>query len=79
MQAVIRSQMTADEQLIAIHEVHQILVGARPRRGETDDPANWAAYDLIWAHLGPSRAEECDDPSIRQLLIDWVRYQWKVR
>ena len=78
VQAVIRSQMTADEQLIAIHEVHQILVGARPRRGETDDPANWAAYDLIWAHLGPSRAEECDDPSIRQLLIDWVRYQWKV-
>ena len=40
-----RSQMTADEQLIAIDEVHQILVGARPRRGETDDPANSAAYD----------------------------------
>ena len=22
-------------------------------------------------------AEECDDPRTRQLLIDWVRYQWK--
>ena len=78
VQAVIRSQMTDDEQAIAAHEMHQILVGARPRQGETDDPANWSAYDLIWAHLGPSRAEECDDPSTRQLLIDWVRYQWKL-
>ena len=23
------------------------------------------------------QAEECDDPRTRQLLIDWVRYQWK--
>ena len=78
VQAVIRSQLTDDEQRIARHEMHAILAGARPRQGETDDPANWAAYDLIWAHLGPSRAEECDDPGTRQLLIDWVRYQWKI-
>ncbi len=77
VQAVIRSQMTEEEQLEACHEVHEILVGARPSRGETDDPANWSRYNLIWPHLGPSRAEECDDPRTRQLLIDWVRYQWK--
>ena len=78
VQAVIQSKMTADEQRMDRHAVHQVLIGARPRRGETDDPANWAAYDLIWAHLVPSQAEECDDPRTRQLLIDWVRYQWKV-
>jgi tetratricopeptide (TPR) repeat protein/CO dehydrogenase nickel-insertion accessory protein CooC1 len=77
VQAVIRSQMTDEEQLKVSHEVHEILVGARPSRGETDDPANWSRYNLIWPHLGPSRAEECDDPRTRQLLIDWVRYQWK--
>jgi tetratricopeptide (TPR) repeat protein len=77
VQAVIRSQMTDEEQLKVSHEVHEILVGARPARGETDDPANWSRYNLIWPHLGPSRAEECDDPRTRQLLIDWVRYQWK--
>jgi hypothetical protein len=78
VQAVIRSQMTEEEQWEARHEVHKILVGARPHQGETDDPANWSIYDLIWAHLGPSQAEECDDPRTRQLLIDWVRYQWKL-
>ncbi len=78
VQAVIRSQMTDEEQVEARHEVHKILVGARPRQGETDDPANWSTYDIIWPHLGPSQAEECDDPRTRQLLIDWVRYQWKL-
>jgi CO dehydrogenase nickel-insertion accessory protein CooC1 len=77
VQAVIRSQMTDEEQGEARHEVHKILVGARPRQGETDDPANWSTYDIIWPHLGPSRAEECTDSGTRQLLIDWVRYQWK--
>ena len=77
VQAVIRSQMTEEEQQEARHEVHKILVGARPRQGETDDPANWSTYDIIWPHLGPSQAEECLDPRTRQLLIDWVRYQWK--
>jgi cellulose biosynthesis protein BcsQ len=77
VQAVIRSQMTEQEQIEARHAVHRILVGARPRQGETDDPANWSTYDIIWPHLGPSQADECDDPRTRQLLIDWVRYQWK--
>ena len=77
VQAVIRSQMSDGEQVEARHEVHKILVGARPGQGETDDPANWLTYDIIWPHLGPSHAEECDDPRTRQLLIDWVRYQWK--
>jgi cellulose biosynthesis protein BcsQ/tetratricopeptide (TPR) repeat protein len=78
VQAVIRAQMTDDEQAEAQHELHKILVGARPRQGETDDPANWSTYEIIWPHLGPSMAEECDDARTRQLLIDWVRYQWKV-
>jgi hypothetical protein len=77
VQAVIRSQMSEEEQIGARHEVHKILTGARPRQGETDDPANWSTYDIIWPHLGPSVAEECDDPRTRQLLIDWARYLWK--
>jgi hypothetical protein len=81
VQAVIRSQMTEEEQREARHEVHKILVCARPRHEETDDPtddpANWSTYDIIWPHLGPSLAEECTDSRTRQLLIDWVRYQWK--
>jgi CO dehydrogenase nickel-insertion accessory protein CooC1 len=78
VQAVIRAQMTDAEQARVRHELHQILVGARPRQGDTDDPSNWPAYETIWPHLASSMAEECDDPWTRQLLIDRVRYQWKV-
>ena len=77
VQEVIRSQMNEEEQVETRHRVHEILSGARPSQGETDDPANWSTYDIIWPHLSPSVAEECDDPRTRQLLIDWVRYQWK--
>jgi hypothetical protein len=78
IQAVIRAQLkTKDEQITAFHEVHRILVGARPRQGDTDDPENWERYDLIWPHLGPSRAEECEGEETRQLLIDRVRDYWK--
>ena len=77
VQVVIRSQMTDEEQIETRHRVHEILAGARPRQGETDDPANWSTYDIIGPHLHPSQAEECHDPQTRQLLIDWVRYQWR--
>lgn len=77
VQAVIRSQMSDEEQLAACHAVHTILIGARPRRGDTDDPDNWPRYSIILPHLTPSRAAECGDERTRQLLIDWVRYLWK--
>src|SRR5579862_1107655 len=77
VQAVIRSQMTDEEQEAACHEIHEILVGARPRRGETDDPGNWERYDIIWPHLETSRADECTKENTRQLLTDHVRFLWK--
>jgi hypothetical protein len=78
VQAVIQDQgQTEKERNDAMHEVHRVLVGARPRQGDTDDPENWPRYDLLWPHLGPSRAEECDEEETRQLLIDRVRYLWK--
>jgi tetratricopeptide (TPR) repeat protein len=78
IQAVIRGQMeTQAERESAMHEVHRILVGARPRQGDTDDPGNWGRYDWIWPHLGPSEAARCDAEDTRQLLIDRVRYLWK--
>jgi CO dehydrogenase nickel-insertion accessory protein CooC1 len=78
VQAVIRAQMSEQERLDSRHELHKILVDARPDEGEIDDPANWSTYEVIWPHLGPSVAEECVESSTRQLLIDWVRYQWQI-
>jgi len=75
VQGVIRSQMTAEQQAEARHTVHRVLAAARPGHGDTDDPANWSVYDIIWPHLEPSSAEECDDEQTRELLLDWTRYQ----
>ncbi len=77
VQAVLRDRMSAEEQDATAHDVHRILLGARPRLGDTDDPASWPRYDEIWPHLGPSRARDCDEEETRQLLIDRVRYLWK--
>ncbi|HEY6494225.1 MAG TPA: FxSxx-COOH system tetratricopeptide repeat protein [Trebonia sp.] len=78
VQAVVRAQMpTSDYREVAMHGVHRILVGARPRQGGTDNPENWARYDIIWPHLSGSEAYNCDYEDTRRLLIDRVRYLWK--
>jgi tetratricopeptide (TPR) repeat protein len=78
VQAVIREQMpTTEYRQAAMHEVHRILAGARPRQGGTDNPENWPRYDAIWPHLSGSEAVNCDYEDTRQLLIDQVRYLWK--
>jgi tetratricopeptide (TPR) repeat protein len=77
IQAVIRDQMDPVYRESTMHEVHLVLAGARPRQGDTDDPVNWARYDLLWPHLVPSEVWNCDDEEARQLLIDRVRYLWK--
>jgi TIR domain/Tetratricopeptide repeat/NB-ARC domain/CobQ/CobB/MinD/ParA nucleotide binding domain len=77
IQAAMRAQISSQqEREDAMHEVHRILVGAQPRSG-TDDPATWAQWDVIWPHLGPSEAYDCDHDEPRQLLIDRVRYLYK--
>lgn len=77
VQAVVRSGMTEVERQDAMHDVHRILVSARPSLGDTDDPGNWPAFEKIWPHLTPSRAQDCDERETRELLIDRVRYLWK--
>lgn len=77
VQAYLKNQLGPEERNDTIHLVHRILAAARPPRGDTDDPRNWEQYALIWPHLTPSEAVTCDEEPVRQLLIDWVRYQWK--
>ena len=69
VQAAIRDQMQPDSYRDeTMHEVHKVLTGARPRQGDTDDPGNWARYDLIWPHLGASEIWNCDDAQARGCL-----------
>ncbi|MDX3517389.1 FxSxx-COOH system tetratricopeptide repeat protein [Streptomyces scabiei] len=78
VQAVIRSQLTAEEQRRTRHVVHTILAGARPDEDEpTDDPTTWPPFEDIWPHLRPSDIRDCTDIEPRRLLIDRTRYLWK--
>ncbi|MDQ2879747.1 MAG: FxSxx-COOH system tetratricopeptide repeat protein [Actinomycetota bacterium] len=75
LQNVVRSRMTDDEAAHTRHEAHQALAAFRPA-GEPDDPKTWDQFRKIWAHLEISGAVSCNDESVRQLLIDRVRYIW---
>ncbi|HEY9440931.1 MAG TPA: FxSxx-COOH system tetratricopeptide repeat protein, partial [Streptomyces sp.] len=78
VQAVIRAQLSEEEQLDAQHVVHRVLAGARPDDVEPiDNPLTWPRFATIWPHLGPSDARNCAEPETRRLLIDRVRYLWK--
>ncbi|MGV9871564.1 FxSxx-COOH system tetratricopeptide repeat protein [Streptomyces cellulosae] len=78
VQAVIRSQMSEEEQREALRVVHQVLAGARPDGDEPiDDPETWPRFALIWPHLAASEARSSEVTETRRLLIDRVRYLWK--
>ncbi|KJY31759.1 FxSxx-COOH system tetratricopeptide repeat protein, partial [Streptomyces sp. NRRL S-495] len=74
VQSALLATLAEDEQRAARHAVHLVLAGARPVVGDTDDPANWPAFETIWPHLMPSGAQDSDYPDTRLLLIDRVRY-----
>lgn len=77
VQAVIRSEMTEEQRTNTMHEVHQIIASVRPANSDVDDWGSWLEFEKIWPHLGPSLAQDCDEPEVRQLLLDRVRYLWK--
>ena len=77
VQSVIRARMTPERREDAKHAVHRVLAAARPRTSDIDDPESWPSYALLWPHMTPSTAIDCDEGPVRQLLIDRVRYQWK--
>jgi MinD-like ATPase involved in chromosome partitioning or flagellar assembly len=77
VQSVIKARMDTQRKEDAQHAVHRVLAAARPQTGDTDDPENWPSYALLWPHMTPSNAIDCDEGPVRQLLIDRVRYQWK--
>jgi tetratricopeptide (TPR) repeat protein len=78
VQAVIRSQLTEEEQRAARHVVHTVLAGARPDGDEpTDDPETWPRFEVIWPHLRAADIRNCVEVEPRRLLVDRIRYLWK--
>ncbi|SCF39764.1 FxSxx-COOH system tetratricopeptide repeat protein [Micromonospora mirobrigensis] len=76
LQAVVRDRMTTEEVTEARHQVHLVLAASRPR-GDVDDPGTWPRLRMLWPHLEVSEALTCPEETVRQLLIDRVRYLWQ--
>lgn len=76
VQAVVRDLLSVRDQQTTRHEVHTILADANPR--DTDDPKNWDRYAELWPHLTPSKALGCPSDAVRHLIVEEVRYLWKL-
>ncbi len=74
VQAVVSDRMSDAEKASARRAVHRMVIDAKPKEGDVDDPQNWRRYRAIWPHLTPSGVMWSADAEVRQLLIDRVRY-----
>jgi tetratricopeptide repeat protein/NB-ARC domain-containing protein len=74
IQALLRDELTPDEQAAYRHEVHMILAAAAP--ATPDDSNLWPRYDELVAHVSNSATQlaQCRDPAVRKFALDVVRY-----
>jgi cellulose biosynthesis protein BcsQ/tetratricopeptide (TPR) repeat protein len=76
VQTFIQSEMSPEDRDQTRRDVHDVLAAANPK--EPDEPANWPDYRLIRRHLEPTGALSSPENSVRQLVIDMVRYLWRI-
>jgi tetratricopeptide (TPR) repeat protein len=76
VQAVIRSRLDDAERIENRVHVHEVLAAANPR--DPDNAETWPAYADLRPHVVPSGALESANPEVRLLVIDLVRYLWRI-
>ncbi|MCW3842874.1 FxSxx-COOH system tetratricopeptide repeat protein [Micromonospora yasonensis] len=74
LHSVVKSRMTAEEVDQAKHQVHALLAAAARTLGEVDLQDEWPKYRMLWPHVEVSDGTTSSIASVRQLLVDQVRY-----
>src|SRR4051794_35688854 len=72
VQAVIRQQLTPDHRQATAERVVAVLTAASP--GDPEEPAGWAVYAALAAHVLTAGPLSEHSPASRQLVLDPVRY-----
>ncbi|MCW2885982.1 MAG: hypothetical protein QOE54_6388 [Streptosporangiaceae bacterium] len=72
IQALLRDELPETEQQRIRHEVHLLLVGFAP--ADPDDPSSWRRYSDLLGHIVPSAVAESDEPAVRELARNILRY-----
>ncbi|MEU4893942.1 FxSxx-COOH system tetratricopeptide repeat protein [Streptomyces sp. NPDC044780] len=75
VQAVLIGQMSPQQQADMRHSAHVLLAFGDPNEVS---PPNWGRYADLLSHVRASRAMECDDKWVRQMVRNLVRflYTW---
>ena len=72
-QQIIREDLPPEEGAACRAEILAILAAAFADK-DSDDPRHWRDYDQLRPHLSAARAVKSDDPDVRRLVHDVVRY-----
>lgn len=72
VQAVLIDQMSSEERESMREAAHLLLAGGDP--GEPGVTANWPRYAELLPHIRASRAVECDNHWVRNLIVNTVTY-----
>lgn len=73
VQAILRERLSAEQRAAYRTSVQEILAAYNPG-DPTDDPKIWDRHAEIGPHVEESRAVDSDDPNIRNVVLDQIRY-----
>jgi tetratricopeptide (TPR) repeat protein len=75
VQAVLRDRMPPQRRVEMRHGAHLLLANLNPNDPIT--PAQWSRYQAILPHAYASGVLHCDDPWVRQMVLDLMEYLYR--
>jgi tetratricopeptide (TPR) repeat protein len=72
VRAVLRDALDEEERAATQHAAHEVLAFANP--GAPDDGETWSRHRQITPHVVPSGLVYSDDPHVRQVAVDQIRF-----
>ena len=75
VQAILRDQLTPEQQAAYRATVHQLMYAADP--GDPDERENWERLDEISNHVFGSELISSDTDDGRQVVLDLIRYRYE--
>jgi hypothetical protein len=76
VRAMIRDATPEEDRVAVEKHAHAVLAGANP--GDPDNHENWPGHAQIAPHVEPAGLVHSLEPSVRQVVLDQVRYLWAI-
>ncbi|HEY1703395.1 MAG TPA: FxSxx-COOH system tetratricopeptide repeat protein [Trebonia sp.] len=75
IQALLRDDLSSEEQDMFRHEVHLLLAGGAP--ADPYDETSWPRFAELVGHITPSEVRRCRDPRVRKFAVNLVIYPYR--